>query len=226
MTDFSGVIDPTAAWSDVPNMTAEAVLMGGDGGSLNAQALALAARTKLLKQTTDTHGDDISLLQLQMGTAQSDITALAAAAGSAQSDIDDLNDSLLQTIFNAVYPVGTPYFNKTDNRNPAVILGFGTWAREEGRVLVGFHSGDPDFGTAGATGGAKTHTLTVPQLPPHSHPVSANIAGTGGGTNQNWYLADYDPDADYNFDSGDTGGGEAHNNLQPYVVYHWWVRTA
>lgn len=128
------------------------------------------------------------------------------------------------------YPVGTPYFNKTDSRDPAVILGFGTWQREEGRVLVGFKNGDADFGLAGQIGGAKTHTLTVGEMPSHKHDLVINSTPGGDiGTvsmdrrNVGSEVATMDNTLNY---ADSTGGGDPHNNLQPYVVYHWWVRMA
>jgi microcystin-dependent protein len=49
-------------------------------------------------------------------------------------------------------------------------LGFGTWAAfGAGRVLVGLDAGDVDFDTVEETGGAKTHTLTVDEMPSHTH---------------------------------------------------------
>src|SRR3546814_408252 len=54
MADFDGIIDPPAAWGDVPQMTTEAVLVGGPGGSLNEQPKAIVAQTKFLKQGLDT----------------------------------------------------------------------------------------------------------------------------------------------------------------------------
>lgn len=123
--------------------------------------------------------------------------------------------------------IGDLYFTTVPGRDPAVFLGYGTWEPyAQGRALVGVLDADADFGTLGQTGGAKTHTLTAPQLAPHAHKHSANIAGTGGGTNQNWYPADYDPGANYNFDSSQTGEAEPHNNLQPYIVIAVWRRTA
>lgn len=130
------------------------------------------------------------------------------------------------------FPIGTPYFNKTDSRDPAEILGFGTWSREQGRVLVGFQHSDADFGVAGQTGGAKTHTLSEAQLPVinPSMEFEAFSENSGGTTNDQGFVVG-------NLDTligtvtnttavQSFGGGEAHNNLQPYVVYHWWVRTA
>lgn len=146
--------------------------------------------------------------------------------------LDNLSslNALYSEFLKKCYPVGTPYFNKTDSRDPAEILGFGTWQREEGRVLVGFMHNDADFGLAGQTGGAKTHTLTVDQIPAHKHDLVIN--GTSGGDNGNGAMdrrvAGYGIDTMNNTlnYADSTGGGQAHNNLQPYVVYHWWVRTA
>jgi microcystin-dependent protein len=86
-----------------------------------------------------------------------------------------------------------------------------------GRVTAGYDASQAEFDALGETGGEKTHTLTVTEMPAHSHngygslntsggSVHTNYTGTGPG---NWdgYLAVYN-----------TGGGGAHNNLQPYIV--------
>lgn len=68
------------------------------------------------------------------------------------------------SVFTAVVPT-----------DPATLLGYGTWtAFGAGRTLVGFASGDPDFGTPGAEVGSKTVTLTEAQMPPHGHPQNAH----------------------------------------------------
>lgn len=48
-----------------------------------------------------------------------------------------------------------------------------------GRVPVGYDSGDTDFNANGKTGGAKTHTLTVSQMPSHNHGGSTGSGGSG-----------------------------------------------
>jgi microcystin-dependent protein len=48
-----------------------------------------------------------------------------------------------------------------------------------GRVLVGYDPAQPEFDVLGETGGAKTHTLTVGELPSHAHTGS-----TGSAANQ------------------------------------------
>lgn len=53
-----------------------------------------------------------------------------------------------------------------------------------GRVPVGYDSGDSDFNANGKTGGAKTHTLTVSEMPSHNHggTTGSGGAGTTGGS--------------------------------------------
>lgn len=60
MSDFDGNITPAGAWSDVPQLATTAQLLGGTGGPLNAQAVALAARTEKLKTDLTTLADDVA----------------------------------------------------------------------------------------------------------------------------------------------------------------------
>ena len=121
------------------------------------------------------------------------------------------------------YPIGAIYESTSPN-NPSTFMG-GSWERfGNGRVLVGIDEGDGDFNTPNKTGGAKTHTLTVDQIPPHSHAqhVTAND-GTPA------IRRDYSSDGNsfpypQGIDTGNTGGGQAHNNLQPYVTVYRWRR--
>lgn len=126
-----------------------------------------------------------------------------------------------------VYPVGCLFFS-TSSTNPATTLGFGTWgAYAQGEVPVGFKSGDPDFGTGGATGGEKTHTLTVAETPAHTHNTYGNqLTNTTatGGTNR---ITNLTGTGGSNTGSTNSVGGDgAHNNLQPYIVVYIWQRTA
>jgi len=138
------------------------------------------------------------------------------------TQVRDNLDYLFSTILSSVYPVGSIYTNASVSTNPATLLGFGTWvAHGAGRVNVGFSAGDPDFGTLGATGGAKTHTLSSAEMPSHTHAVGfgsnagtdAAVGSTGGST-------------PFSQNTTSTGGGGAHNNLQPFVVVYMWLRTA
>lgn len=127
-------------------------------------------------------------------------------------------------VLKKVYPVGSIYINATVATNPATLLGFGTWtAFGAGKVMVGLDSTDTDFDTAEETGGAKTHTLTVAEMPAHTHAITWNTTGAHANNNL------IDGGADANLQTKNTtsaGGGNAHNNLQPYIVVYMFKRTA
>ena len=147
--------------------------------------------------------------------------------GSGQVSFTTLT-GVTATIANA-YPVGSIYMNATNSTNPATLLGFGTWSSfGAGRVLIGIDSSDTDFDTAEETGGSKTHTLTTAQLPSHRHQVGSNDSGTGtGGAAGNMELVrDAGTGNGPAVNSSFTGSGDAHNNVQPYIVVYMWKRTA
>lgn len=112
-----------------------------------------------------------------------------------------------------------------------------------GKVPVGYDSSDTDFATVGHTDGEKTHPLSVTELPSHRHPpfdagdrlLDYNYSATGQGVSErrvalassgnyiapvvnssktDWAGHDY---------TGNTGGGAAHNNLQPYAVVKYII---
>lgn len=126
-----------------------------------------------------------------------------------------------------IFPVGSTYITQT-NTNPNSILGFGTWERLKGKVVVGLDEEDPDFNEIGNEIGEKTHTLTVNEMPTHAHNVYYNENSFGAGSYSNNAVRGVgDPDASGSKWTTDVGGGQAHNNIQPTkVVGYMWIRTA
>ena len=128
-----------------------------------------------------------------------------------------------------IYPIGSIYISVVST-NPADLFGFGTWkAFAAGRTLVGIDSGQTEFDTVEETGGAKTHTLTEAEMPSHNHEVGGLTQDpnyyTGWGSRSGWAVASTNVDNGGQFHKN-TGGGQAHNNLQPYIVTYMWKRTA
>ena len=79
------------------------------------------------------------------------------------NDKTNINNTFLKA-----YPIGSIYISY-NNTNPGTLFG-GTWESfGSGRTLVGINSSDTDFDTVGKTGGEKTHTLTVAEMPSHTH---------------------------------------------------------
>lgn len=119
-----------------------------------------------------------------------------------------------------VYPVGSVYTSVVAT-SPATHFG-GTWAAfGTGRVLVGYDNSQTEFDTVEETGGSNTHTLTIAEMPAHTHSISIeNTRGEGSAGAENG------ASSFASTDTSSTGGGDAHSILQPYVVVHMWKRTA
>lgn len=121
------------------------------------------------------------------------------------------------------YRVGDIYIT-TNSANPSTIWSGTTWVQwGEGRVPVGVNTSDSDFNTVEKTGGEKTHKLTINEIPSHSHADAKpqTIQNTATGSSKYGYLANGAFNATAN-----TGGDQAHNNLQPYITCYMWKRTA
>ena len=88
-------------------------------------------------------------------------------------DPDHLLAPAVLQVLQAVYPVGSIYCSY-GSTSPAVLFGFGSWTKIEGRFLLGANA---TYGL-GSTGGAATVTLTVNQIPSHNHSASTSSAGS------------------------------------------------
>ena len=127
-------------------------------------------------------------------------------------------------LLNKVYPIGSIYLT-TNSVNPSNLIG-GTWVRfGNGRTLVGVNESDTDFSTVEKTGGEKTHLLTVNEMPSHSHNLVLNSYYSNAGGNDSFAKEGY-YDNTTSKTTTKTGGGQAHNNLQPYITVYMWKRTA
>lgn len=130
------------------------------------------------------------------------------------------------------YPVGSIYLSVNDT-DPAELFG-GEWEQIKDRFLLA-------CGTTysnGATGGEATHTLTTNEMPSHTHTQNAHshtigslarytisgngnaAVGDGYGNTQNYKTSSTTAT------NKNTGGGQAHNNMPPYLAVYCWVRIS
>lgn len=134
-----------------------------------------------------------------------------------------INDYEVAT-FNRVYPVGSIYLS-INNTDPADLFGIGTWELITDKFLLGAGN---DY-NGGTTGGESTHTLTVDEIPPHSHTFQGVNDGTTVQTSTGSYPAKIYQDHAPNWPGyfiNNTGGGQAHNNMPPYLAVYIWKRIA
>lgn len=148
----------------------------------------------------------------------------------------------------SVYPIGSVYIS-ANGANPNVIIG-GTWEEfATGRTLIGYDPDDDDLTETGMTGGEKTHTLTIEEMPSHNHSASTGGAGKhkhtvgyrkrqdayGKGTldAMHWITGTASTietsevaNHSHTVTVESTGSGTAHNNMMPYITVRMWKRTA
>lgn len=183
----------------------------------------------------------------QINASGASITGLVMPLISSPNDAatkqyvdDELANIGTANLLKIIYPITSIYISSHNPNSPGAIdgsgpfgmLSFGTWERyAEGRVLIGSGDSSPDDNgitrtfTAPAIGGEYGHSLTEPELAPHTHNYtfsndrnddgdnnSRNCIGAGISTN--------------GFTTTPAGNGDKHNNVQPYVTVYIWRRTA
>lgn len=95
----------------------------------------------------------------------------------------------------------------------------------KGRVAVGKDSTQTEFDNLGETGGEKTHTLTVSEMPSHSHNISSNSIGASSTARVGSGNYAYVGNPTGTIVISETGGGQAHNILQPYQVTNYIIKA-
>lgn len=163
----------------------------------------------------------------------------SALNGKAGFNHTHLSEQILDLI-NVIYPVGSIYMSVNDV-NPEMLFG-GTWEQIEDKFLLASGTSYSN----GATGGSATVTLTENEIPTHNHNSKTltgttriqqyngnsstgiisqsnnnyNIKSTGGGTN--FGSTTLTINATHTHD--DIGGGQAHENMPPYLAVNVWKR--
>lgn len=124
-------------------------------------------------------------------------------------------------IIDIIYPIGSMYFSNTST-SPATLFG-GTWAQIKNALISSLGYGSNTLGNYG-----NSNTITVEQMPNHTHSVHFSLTGTNltlPNNTGNWYVID--SQWSWVVSSSPityTGGG---NPFYPYnYCANVWVRTA
>ena len=157
------------------------------------------------------------------------------------ADGNDISDTYakkddMEAAMQRMYPIGSIYFSAVGT-NPSELFGFGTWqAWGAGRVPVGVDASQTEFNAVEKTGGEKAHALTINEMPSHTHEISYRPIGDPSDDPFALFKSEGGITGTYNspgtelsqdaLEAKAAGGGQAHNNLQPYITCYMWKRTA
>jgi microcystin-dependent protein len=112
---------------------------------------------------------------------------------------------------------GTTTFNLPDLRGRAPVGKDNMGGSSANRITAAWAD------SLGGSGGEENHTLITAEIPPHNHPFYG-VNGGGSSQTRGSYVTD---SIATNFPSGiigDTGGGGAHNNLQPGIALNFIIK--
>ena len=130
-------------------------------------------------------------------------------------------------LLDSIYPIGRGFIDFTDT-DFSNYLGF-TWERElVGLTPIGLDTTQEEFNAIGKKGGEKEHTLTTNEMPSHGHDIYVD-KNTGVTGQSSMYPLNYIQSPSNYIDKNvcsKSGGGQSHNNLQPYEVVAFWKRVA
>ena len=127
-------------------------------------------------------------------------------------------------IIDLIYPIGSIYMTVSDT-NPFETIKFGVWEKIENRFLLA----SSNIHMNGETGGEENHTLSINEMPKHSHKMKYDSIGwtairQSSGTNG--ILENNASSYDGQYSTEEVGNGNAHNNMPPYLAVNMWKRIA
>ena len=132
-------------------------------------------------------------------------------------------------LLDRVYPINSIYISYSQT-SPAALFG-GTWTRINDKFLWAISS--TAASSIGLTGGASTHTLTKDEMPAHSHDMPFSGNSSAYQSPYPYYVKSASAANDAsgrgwrdNLGTFEIGGGQAHNNMPPYIQVAVWRRTA
>lgn len=145
---------------------------------------------------------------------------------SIKNDVTSEVTKQVNSFIGKIYHVGRIIETLDPDFNPNTIIGkwepFGG-----GRVTVGVDVNNPIMNEAGKTFGENEHTLTIDEMPSHNHMqyVTAKTSPTTG------VRVDYNEDGasgafEQGINTGNTGNGQPHNNMQPSITVYRWIRIS
>lgn len=136
--------------------------------------------------------------------------------------LNSTGQKTLYGLMNMLYPVGSYYITESPDLNTVDKMNAyfgGTWERIQDRFLLGAGR----TYSVGQEGGEKTHTLTIDEMPRHSHEYYR--MKSGGST---WWVQGKEGtifSQEY-INTSFSGGEQPHNNMPPYRAVYMYRRKS
>ena len=152
----------------------------------------------------------------------------------------------VKEVIDIVHPVGS-IWETTTTDDPNTLWAGTTWVKmDAGRVLVATgsytESGTTYTYNLGDTGGEAKHQLTTEEMPSHTHGAWMSAVGkhthtylvraSGSGQSADWvgtagadWSTSENGEHSHQIGINNAGGGNSHENRQPYQVINRWKRT-
>ena len=223
-TDYDG------EWSDLPAPPVTSV--NGKTGPVELDAEDVGA----LPDTTPLFSGDYDDLTNKptIPTKVSDLTndsglvnATQAAAAAPVQSVNGQTGNVQTISLLDVYPIGSIYMS-VNSTSPATLFG-GTWEQIQDTFLLAAGTNH----AAGSTGGEENHVLTVNEMPSHNHNYAQYVGCVGWTGSSNWNVVKTTNNDGYTntnasgyMSTFNKGGGQAHNNMPPFLAVYVWKRTA
>ena len=206
---------------DLPNLRNYLIRLGDEIKRITNDLSAIESIEKIVKNTEFA----IKYTEESLNTKQNKLTFDDEPTEGSTNPVT--SEGIYQAFLESIYPVGSIYMS-VNSTSPAAFLG-GTWERIQDTFLLAAGT----TYTAGATGGEATHTLTVNEMPSHSHYMAdAETDGNGfyqttsGSGSFKKISSEATTTGSSPYSTTETGGGQAFNNMPPYLAVYIWKRTA
>ena len=216
------------------NSTGSSPIKVFGGEALAAEMIKAGAYHELMWNAVDSHWELINPfpVQSQYFTSSKTITLTGAVTGSVSTTFGPGSSSSIATSSSntlglSAYPVGSLYLS-TSSTDPSTIFG-GTWVRYGGgKALVGVKTvPDPQYALGVDSYGSETQTLTVDQMPSHSHATTIDVRENRSSSSGAFPEGASSPiTGSATFTSNEVGGGQSFDNRMPYVAIAIWKRTS
>jgi len=170
------------------------------------------------------NASNISELTSRMSTANAKLENMLPDVGNVGSVLQKTSSGAVwSNLFNLIYPVGSIYMTGDTAFDPNARFG-GTWQQIKDRFLLA--AGDTY--TTGDIGGESEHTLTISEMPQHTHKV---LITSSSSPDHNWYYEYKTGSSKFTWNDTEdatgiqnVGGSQPHNNMPPYQTVMVWKR--